>query len=217
MSKQDLRNIRLSLSRIKHATSKKVFEDAVVPDISKATRWRIKNDMGKVKKPSITCPLNPRQKVKWLEQVTKSLKNDFSKVLFRYKCEVNLDGSDSQASGWVMNNQSVGTQVRRQQGGRGVIFWAGIIGDKVIGPNKVEQVVKLDSNGYYKLFITWYKTLKYGEKNKFIFQQVYTPSHVSNKTMAYLKKKGINEIEILDWPPNSLDLNPIENYWGIMK
>ena len=57
MSKQDL---RLSLSRIKHATSKKMFEDAEVPDISKATKWRIINDMGKVKKPSITCPLNPR-------------------------------------------------------------------------------------------------------------------------------------------------------------
>ena len=67
MSKWDLRKIRLSLARIKHATSKKVFEDAGVPDISKSTRWRIINDMGKVKKPSITCPLNPRHKVKWLE------------------------------------------------------------------------------------------------------------------------------------------------------
>ena len=79
--------------------------------------------------------------------------------------------------------------MRRQQGGRGVIFWACIIGDKVIGPDKVEQVKKLDSNGYCKLFFNWYKTLKYGEKRKFIFQQDYAPSHVSNKTMAYLKKK----------------------------
>ena len=67
MSKRDLRNIRLSLARIKHATSKKMFEDAGVPDISKATKWRIINDMGKLKKLFITCPLNPRHKVKWLE------------------------------------------------------------------------------------------------------------------------------------------------------
>ena len=50
MSKRDLRNIRLSLARIKLATSKKMFEDTGVPDISKATKWRIINDMGKLKK-----------------------------------------------------------------------------------------------------------------------------------------------------------------------
>ena len=107
--------------------------------------------------------------------------------------------------------------MRRQQGGRGVIFWAGIIKDKVIGPDKVEQVKKLDSNGYCKLFFNWYKTLKYVEKRKFIFQQDYAPSHVSNKTMAYLKKKGISEIKILVWPANCQVFNPIENYWGILK
>ena len=65
MSKWDLRNTRLSLARIMHSTSKKMFEDAGVPDISKATKWRIINDMGKLKKQFITCPVNPRHKVKW--------------------------------------------------------------------------------------------------------------------------------------------------------
>ena len=67
MSERDFRKIRLSLARNWHETSKNVFENAGVPDISKATRWRIVNDTGKVKKPSITSPLNPRHKVKWLE------------------------------------------------------------------------------------------------------------------------------------------------------
>ena len=39
-------------------------------------------------------------------------------------------------------------RLRRQQGGGGVMFWAGIIGDVLIGPVKVQEGVKLDSKRY---------------------------------------------------------------------
>ncbi len=122
-----------------------------MPDISKAMRCRILNTNGKVKKPSITCPLNPRHKVKWLEWVTKNLKTVFSKVLFTDEYRANIDGLDSWASGWVLNNQSVGTHMRHQQAVGGVMFLASIIGDKVIGPYNLTQGVKLNSYGYCTL------------------------------------------------------------------
>ena len=37
---------------------------------------------------------------------------------------------------------------------------------------------------------------------------------VVNKQKNRLKNKLK---EILDWPPNSPDLNPIENVWGVIK
>ena len=37
--------------------------------------------------------------------------------------------------------------------------------------------------------------------------------HVSSDTKAWLQR---NEIPVLDWPPYSPDLNPIENLWGTL-
>ena len=52
------------------------------------------------------------------------------------------------------------------------------------------------------------------EKDATIFQQDNDPKHTSRKA-----KKCLQELDkrVLNWPPQSLDLSPIERLWDVLK
>ena len=72
----------------------------------------------------------------------------FRRVTFTDECRATLDGPDGFCREWLHTETEIPCRLRRQQGDGGVMFWAGIMYNKIVGPFRVPERVKMGSNSY---------------------------------------------------------------------
>ena len=145
VSKRNLRNLKKNPRKQPGATRATIFKEAGLPNIAKSTRNRILANIAENKWSLKRPPLTKRQKHLRLKWAKNYMQTDMKCVLFTDESRATLDGPDGWSKGWVFHGDQCPTRMRHQQGGGGVMIWAGIVGDELFGLVRVPEGVKLTS------------------------------------------------------------------------
>ena len=157
-------------------------------------------------------PRHMKHRMEWAtEYVQKS--DNFQYVVWSDEKKWNLDGPDGCKYVWHDLRKDPRTFYSRHSGGKSVMVWGAFsrTGKSQLAFLEGNQ----DSDKYvYTLseYLLPFAHRQYGID--FIFQQDNARIHTSQITKDFLCEQNVR---VMDWPPLSPDLNPIENLWGIIS
>lgn len=171
----------------------------------------------KPKKPLLSTK-NIKARLSWARAHVDWTVQDWKRVIWSDETKIDRFGSDGKIYAWRRKHeplQSRHVQQTVKHGGGNIKLWSCIsysgVGyivriDDVLTADLYKQILEEDLLGTMRHY-------KFSPK-RMIFQHDNDPKHIAKIVDKWLSEQ---EFEVLNWPAQSPDLNPIGNMWRLLK